>query len=89
MLAKLVYTKTKVFFWGVQMNRKRNVNATGMTIHLTPSNFMVNRILVNGHYFDYRGVDLNIGDTVRIRQQLGNFLVVEKAFKYGKNYYEL
>jgi len=88
-LAKLVYTKTKVFLGGLQMNRKRNVNTTGMTIHLTPSNFMANRILVNGHYFDYRGIDLKMGDTVRIRQQVGNFLVVEKAFKYGKNYYEL
>lgn len=71
------------------MDKKRNVNTTGMTIHLTPSNFMVNRILVNGKYFSYRGIDLKMGDTVRIRQQIGNYLVVEKAYKFGKKYYEV
>lgn len=89
MLARLVYTKIKVVLGDREMEKKRNVNTTGMTIHLTPSNFMVDRILVNGRYFNYRGIDLKMGDTVRIRQQVGNYLVVEKAYKFGKNYYAI
>lgn len=45
------------------MQEKRNVNTTGMTIHLTPSNFTLERILINGQHFQYRGIDLSLGDT--------------------------
>lgn len=86
-LTMLVYTRRKISSGGRKMQQKRNVNTTGMTIHLTPSNFTLDRLIINGRHFQYRGIDLNLGDTVRIRQQVGNFVIVEKTRKSGKNYY--
>ena len=86
-LALLVYTKGNISPGGQKMQEKRNVNTTGMTVHLTPSNFTLDRILINGQHFQYRGIDLSLGDTVRIRQQVGNFLIVDKVRQPGEKYY--